>query len=189
MMKRFLALVLITVMLLLLFGCGREQTGECTLEMTEEKRTELRKAIADHWDHNRVPNAGEGEHITKCLRFIYFGTYHGIDIVGVLQVFGNQGSEILEIGDEIFYASHSRQIYIHQDGVFTRLAEAYDDGLLTDETIRGLANTYYDAEVKRVQRKIWPLSISDTCSVRKRTIHKRFPAECSAGIFLYYSFA
>lgn len=113
-----------------------------TTELTEAKRLELIDSWEARENGRRELKPGTGIKVAENLELYYYGTYNGYD---VLFVVGNMfGTMDLYIGDEWFYYRQSAVFYLHRNGDFVLLEDAYRDGTISAKNLRKVALTHYD---------------------------------------------
>ena len=104
--------------------------------LTGEKRTELGQTFSMHvddWYTEKNPGA----------KYRYYGTYEGYDIIfcdaksNVLHISG-----IIAIGNRVFLHINTFLLRAYKDGNSIDLKEAYEQGLVSKETIEKVADLH-----------------------------------------------
>ncbi len=114
-------------------------------ELTEFKRAKLIYFLQNGDLAKEVPpvlEPGTGRLITENYPMYYYGTYNGYDVFFSYGMVGM--SFYRRIGDELFLCKSSGKLYLHLNGKFIPLEEAYDQGLISAESLRKAAQIHYD---------------------------------------------
>lgn len=137
-MNRKIALILILAFTLsFLYGCSTSHGNTGAQQLTEEKK----KEIDDAWSAVEGHPMGtwfDPENDQDGIR--YYGTYDDYDII-FMQTFLNAFSG-KEIAGQAFRCQTSFVIYAYKDGAFLLLEDAYDDGLISADAIKTIADLH-----------------------------------------------
>ncbi len=121
-----------------------------TTELTEKKRMELIDSLEARENGRLQLNPGTGNMIASGGGYFYYGTYNGYDAVAVK---GQLSGLSMRLGDEYFYESSSCVIYLHRDGKFIFLEDAYRNGLISDRNLRKVAQAHYDRVARYISAR------------------------------------
>ena len=122
-----------------------------TAELSEGKRQELIVAC-EAWENVAVElEPGRGNKIASNRELYYYGTYNGYDVIFVEGY--TFGGWYLWLGDEFFFHVQGANIYLHRNGVFTALEDAYENEKISARNLRKVAQTHYDRVTAKLSTK------------------------------------